>query len=78
MRKTRPAKRAKRRKSMSLEETKELKKLLISGLSIPEIGEQMNRSKLSIRGHTDNLIKRYNVKNRYELITYFFKNEILN
>lgn len=76
--KTRRAKRAVRRKSMSLEETKQLKELLTSGLTLTEIGERMNRSKLSIRGHADNIFKRYNVKNRYELITYFFKNEILN
>ena len=76
--KTRPAKRAKRKRPLTSEESKQLKNLLVEGYSIPEISEKMNRSNLSIRCHTVNLVKRYNVKNRFQLITHLLKNEILN
>jgi len=76
--KTRPAKRAKRKRPLTSEESKQLKNLLIEGYSMPEISVKMNRSYLSIRCHTVNLVKRYNVKNRFQLITHLLKNEILN
>lgn len=78
MKKTRPAKRAVRRRALTIQETSFLKDLLLIGHSLPEIAKIMNRSTSSIRRHTDNLIRRYNVKNRFQLMNLLLRNEIFN